>query len=196
MSHEIVSKLIRTVSAVLAVILALIIPVVFGAMSYLDLQGATKDEARFHGQYLQAMIANGRLEFTSASLRDVIGSIAATSEGTSRVRIVYENGKVLLDWGAAIDTMSVSAASTVTFAGEVMGPYGVKSVEVMRVTAGPGGTTPAYQVIFTAHFESAAALQNALNAPRMGEVLADIPKYHDAEPDLWIGEVVPLPQTA
>ena len=67
------------------------------------------------------MIANGRLEFTSASLRDVIGSIAATSEGTSRVRIVDENGKVLLDWGAAIDTMSVSAASTVTFAGEGLG---------------------------------------------------------------------------
>jgi uncharacterized protein (TIGR02118 family) len=80
--------------------------------------------------------------------------------------------------------------------GAVMGPYGVKSVEVMRVDSGPSGSVPAYQVIFSAYFESAAALQNALNGPRMGEVLADIPKYHDGAPDLWIGETVPLPQTA
>jgi uncharacterized protein (TIGR02118 family) len=80
--------------------------------------------------------------------------------------------------------------------GAVMGPYGVKSVEVMRVTAAPDGSAATYQVIFSAYFESAAALQNALNGPRMGEVLADIPKYYDAAPDIWIGEVVPLPQTA
>jgi uncharacterized protein (TIGR02118 family) len=45
--------------------------------------------------------------------------------------------------------------------GAVMGPYGVKSVEVMRVTAAPDGSAAAYQVIFSAYFESAAALQNA-----------------------------------
>lgn len=77
--------------------------------------------------------------------------------------------------------------------GSVMGAYGVKSLEVVKVTTTADGSTPPYHVIFSAYFESAAELQNALQGPRMGELLDDIQKFHDGMPDVLIGEVVALP---
>lgn len=78
-------------------------------------------------------------------------------------------------------------------AGAVMGPHGVKSVEMVKVTATPDGSKPPYQVIFSAYFESAAGLQAALQDPRIGEVMGDIATFHDGAPDVLIGEVVALP---
>jgi uncharacterized protein (TIGR02118 family) len=78
-------------------------------------------------------------------------------------------------------------------AGSIMGPYGLKSVELVKVTATAGGPTPPYQVIFSAYFESAAALQTAMQGPRMGEVLGDLQNFYDGMPDVLIGEVVALP---
>jgi uncharacterized protein (TIGR02118 family) len=48
-------------------------------------------------------------------------------------------------------------------------------------------------VIFSAYFDSPAALQTAMQSPRMGEVMGDIAKYYDGMPDVLIGEVVALP---
>ena len=75
-------------------------------------------------------------------------------------------------------------------AGAVMGPHGLKSVEMVKVTATGSGAPSPYQVIFTAYFESPQALQTAMQDPRMPEVLADIAKFHDGTPDLLIGDVV------
>ena len=80
-------------------------------------------------------------------------------------------------------------------ASEIMGPHGVTNVEIVRFGPNPDGSQPAYQVMFTAYFASAAAVQSALQSPRMAEILADIPNYHDGAPDLMIGEVVALPAT-
>ncbi|MFZ0736530.1 MAG: EthD family reductase [Candidatus Acidiferrales bacterium] len=78
----------------------------------------------------------------------------------------------------------------------VMGPYGVKGVEMVKVTTTADGSNPPYQVIFTAYFESAAGLQNAMQNPRMGEVLGDIQNFYNGVPDVLIGEVVALPVQA
>ncbi len=78
-------------------------------------------------------------------------------------------------------------------AGSVMGPYGLKRVEVVKVTTTMDGSKPPYQVIFTAYFESAAGLQNAMQSPQMGQVLSDVQKFYDGMPDVLIGEVVALP---
>jgi uncharacterized protein (TIGR02118 family) len=74
----------------------------------------------------------------------------------------------------------------------IMGPYGLKGVEMMKVTATADGSNPLYQVIFSAYFESAAALQNAMHNPQMSEVMGDIQNYYDGMPDVLIGEVVAL----
>jgi uncharacterized protein (TIGR02118 family) len=74
-----------------------------------------------------------------------------------------------------------------------MGPHGLKNVEMVRVTKTVDGSKPAYQIIFSAYFESAAALQNALQSPQMGGVVNDIQNFYDGMPDVFIGEVVALP---
>ena len=48
-------------------------------------------------------------------------------------------------------------------------------------------------MIFSAYFESPAALQNAMQNPRMAEVVADIQNFYAGNPDVLIGEVVALP---
>jgi len=77
--------------------------------------------------------------------------------------------------------------------GSVMGPHGVKRVEMVKVTSAGAGSAPPYQVIFSAYFETAAGLQHALTDPRIGEVMGDIANFHDGAPDVLIGEVVDLP---
>lgn len=75
-------------------------------------------------------------------------------------------------------------------AGRIMGALGLKHVEVMKVMATPDGSTPPYQVIFSAYFESPAAQQKAMESPDFAQVLADIPNYYDGMPVVLIGEVV------
>jgi uncharacterized protein (TIGR02118 family) len=79
--------------------------------------------------------------------------------------------------------------------GSVMGPHGLKSVEVVKVNPTPDGSRPPYQVFFSAYFESAAGLQNAMQSPKIGEVMADIQNFYDGMPDVLIGDVVALPQS-
>ena len=71
-----------------------------------------------------------------------------------------------------------------------MGPHGLKKVEMLKVTAAPDGSNPPYQVIFSAYFDSPAALQAVMQDPRIGEVMGDIANFHDGAPDVMIGEVV------
>jgi uncharacterized protein (TIGR02118 family) len=75
----------------------------------------------------------------------------------------------------------------------VMGPHGVKNVEMVKVTKTADGSKPPYQVILSAYFESAAGLQNAMQSPQMGGLLSDIQNFYDGMPDILIGEVVTLP---
>jgi uncharacterized protein (TIGR02118 family) len=77
--------------------------------------------------------------------------------------------------------------------GSVMGPYGVKGVEMVNLTTTLDGSKPSYQVMFSAYFESAAGLKNAMQSPRIGEVLGDIQNFYDGMPDVFIGELVALP---
>ena len=84
-------------------------------------------------------------------------------------------------------------ATHLPLVGRVMGPHGVKSVEMLKVTATPDGSKPPYQVIFSAYFDSAAGLQAAMQDPRIGEVMGDIARFYDGAPDVMIGDVVPIP---
>ena len=74
----------------------------------------------------------------------------------------------------------------------VASPHGMKRMEVVRLTMTPDGSKPPYQINFSAYFESAAGLQNALKDPKMGPVLDDIKNFHDGAPDIFIGDVVDL----
>jgi uncharacterized protein (TIGR02118 family) len=80
--------------------------------------------------------------------------------------------------------------------GGIMGPFGVTGVEMMKVTASGDGAAPRYQVIFTAYFETMAALQKALAGPRMSEVMGDVPNYYDGAPEIFVGDAVALPAPA
>ena len=80
-----------------------------------------------------------------------------------------------------------------SLAASVMGPFGLKNVEMVKVGGTADGSKPPYQVIFSAYFESAAALQNAMQSPQMGGVLSDLHNFYDGMPDVLIGEVVALP---
>jgi uncharacterized protein (TIGR02118 family) len=84
----------------------------------------------------------------------------------------------------------------VPLSARIMGPHGLKGVEMMKVTATADGSKPLYQVIFSAYFESAAALQSAMSNPQMSEVMGDIQNYYDGMPDVYIGEVVALASQA
>ena len=77
-----------------------------------------------------------------------------------------------------------------------MGPYDLKGVEMVNLTSTMDGSKPSYQVMFSAYFGSAAGLQNAMQSPRMGEVLGDIQNFYDGRPDVFIGELAALPAPA
>jgi uncharacterized protein (TIGR02118 family) len=101
------------------------------------------------------------------------------------LRVCYKHG-VRFDEGYYVSTHS-------RLVNAVMGPHGLKKVEMIKVTAAPGGGNPPYQVIFSAYFDSAGSLEAALQDPRIGEVMGDIANFHDGAPDVMIGDVVPLP---
>jgi uncharacterized protein (TIGR02118 family) len=101
------------------------------------------------------------------------------------LRVCYKSG-LRFDEGYYV-------AKHLPLAASVCGPYGLKRVEVVKFGAGPDGAMPDYQVMFSAYFDSAADVQKALSSPRIGEVFADIAKYHDGMPDMMVGEVMALP---
>ena len=75
-------------------------------------------------------------------------------------------------------------------AGAIMGSLGVKKSEIVKVSGSvPGFTTP-YQFVFSAYFDSPAALQQCMQDPRMGQVLGDVPNYFTGETDVMVGETV------
>jgi uncharacterized protein (TIGR02118 family) len=84
-------------------------------------------------------------------------------------------------------------AKHLPLAASVCGPFGLKRVEVVKFGPWPDGSKPAYQVMFSAYFETARDVQSVLQSPRIGEVLGDIANYYDGMPDMMIGEVVALP---
>jgi uncharacterized protein (TIGR02118 family) len=77
-----------------------------------------------------------------------------------------------------------------------MDPHGAETVEMANVTKTADGSKPPYQVIFSAYFESATELQNAMQSPQLGGVLSDIQNFYDGMPDVLIDEVVALPVQA
>ena len=72
----------------------------------------------------------------------------------------------------------------------------VRNIEVVKLTSAGDGSTPPFQVMFSAYFDSPAALQNARQNPRMPEVLADVQNFYDGMPEVLIGEVLALPSPA
>jgi uncharacterized protein (TIGR02118 family) len=104
------------------------------------------------------------------------------------LRVCYKTG-VRFDEGYYV-------SKHLPLAGSIMGPHGITSIEMLKVGPNPDGSTPPYQVMFSAYFKSAAALQSAMADPRMAEILGDIPKYYDGMPDLMLGDVVALPAPA
>ena len=77
--------------------------------------------------------------------------------------------------------------------GSVMGPHGLKRMEMLKVTGAPDGSKAPYQIIFSAYFETAGGVERALADPRIGEVMGDIVKFHDGAPEVMLGDVVDLP---
>ena len=106
----------------------------------------------------------------------------------SVLRVCYKSG-IRFDEGYYISRHLPLTAS-------IMGPHGIKSVEMLKVSATFDGSKPPYQVIFSAYFESAAGMQKAMQDPRLGEVVGDIANFYDGMPDVLIGEVVALPAPA
>ena len=83
-------------------------------------------------------------------------------------------------------------ATHLPLAGSVLGPYGVKHIEMVKIASAPDGSAPTYQVMFSAYFDSADALQKAMQDPRNADVMADVRNFFDGAPEVMIGEVVVL----
>lgn len=80
--------------------------------------------------------------------------------------------------------------------GSVLGPHGVTNIEMVKIGPNPDGSQPPYQVMFSAYFKSVAGLQQAMQDPRMPDVLGDIANFYDGTPEVLVGEVVALPASA
>ena len=74
--------------------------------------------------------------------------------------------------------------------GGIMGSLGLKKTEAVKIAGAADGSAPPYQFVFSAYFESADALQQAMTNPRMPEVISDIKNFYDGMPDMMIGEVI------
>jgi uncharacterized protein (TIGR02118 family) len=72
----------------------------------------------------------------------------------------------------------------------------VQNIEVVKMASAADGSAPPYQMMFSAYFDSPAALESAMQNPRMPEVLGDVKNFYDGMPDLLIGEVVAVPSPA
>lgn len=61
-------------------------------------------------------------------------------------------------------------------------PTGLTGAQVLKGLPGPDGAPAPYVVIINLIFRDAAALQASLGGPRIGEVLADVPRFTDIQP--------------
>lgn len=102
--------------------------------------------------------------------------------------------RVCYKHGARFDH-SYYTSTHLPLVGGIMGAA-VKKIEVVKVASTGDGSAPPYQVMFSAYFDSPAALQTARQHPRMPEVLADVKNFYDGMPELLIGEIVALPSPA
>jgi hypothetical protein len=75
-----------------------------------------------------------------------------------------------------------------------MGPHGVTSVEIVKLTTAVDGSKPPYQLMFTAHLHRKPVCTARCKVPKMPELLSDIRNFYDGTPDVLIGEVVPVPR--
>lgn len=77
----------------------------------------------------------------------------------------------------------------IPFASQKFGAFGFKKAEVLIGRPGLDGSSPAYHMMANLHFDSLENLQKALAAVG-AEVMADIPNYTNAQPLIYVGEVV------
>jgi uncharacterized protein (TIGR02118 family) len=75
-------------------------------------------------------------------------------------------------------------------AGAIMGSLGLKKTEIVKVSGSVPGFTAPYQYVFSAYFDSPAAVEACLQDPRMAQVLGDVPNYFRGETDVLVGETV------
>ena len=78
----------------------------------------------------------------------------------------------------------------IPMAGPIMGALGVRKSEIVKVAGSVPGFTAPYQYVFSAYFDSPAAVQQCMQDPRMGQVLGDVPNYFTGETDVMVGETV------
>jgi uncharacterized protein (TIGR02118 family) len=98
------------------------------------------------------------------------------------LRVCYKQG-VAFDETYYFDTHIPMAAP-------IMTSLGMRNAEVVKVSGSVPGFSAPYQFVFSAHFDSPAALQQCMQDPRMGQVLGDVPNYFKGETDVMIGETV------
>ncbi len=72
----------------------------------------------------------------------------------------------------------------------VWGALGMQRTEIRKLTAAADGSTPPYQIIFSAYFPSMETFQAALRHPSNAEVMNDIKNYYDGTPDIFFGDVL------
>ena len=78
----------------------------------------------------------------------------------------------------------------IPLASPIMAALGVNKSEVVKVSGSVPGFTAPYQFVFSAYFDSPAAVQQCMQDPRMGQVLGDVKNYYDGETDVMVGEVL------
>ena len=98
------------------------------------------------------------------------------------LRVCYKNG-------AAFDE-KYYFEKHLPMAGAIMGALGVKKAEIVKVSGSVPGFSAPYQFVFSAYFESPAAVAQCMQDPRMGQVLGDVPNYFTGETDVMVGETV------
>ena len=98
------------------------------------------------------------------------------------LRVCYKNG-------AAFDE-KYYFEKHLPMAGAIMGALGVKKSEIVKVSGSVPGFSAPYQFVFSAYFQSPAAVAQCMQDPRMGQVLGDVPNYFTGETDVMVGETV------
>ena len=76
---------------------------------------------------------------------------------------------------------------------EVFRSLGVRDIEVVKALPAGDGPVPPYQFVFSAYFDSEAAIKAALRSPQIAPVLRDVAKFYDGIPETLIGEVLSQP---
>jgi uncharacterized protein (TIGR02118 family) len=76
----------------------------------------------------------------------------------------------------------------VPFVGGLCEPFGFKRVEVSEGRPGIDGSKAAYHFMANLYFDSADGLQKSF-ARHGAEIVADIPRYTNVQPTIYVGEV-------